>query len=45
MRHSFKVICDKSYKVKVRIFFGWAWWVGEKIWHDNQKVTNLAGGA
>ena len=44
MRHSFKVMHDELYTVKVRISPGWARWVGEKIWHESQKVTRLADG-
>lgn len=38
MRHSFKVIHDDLYSVKVRISPNWARWVGEKIWHESQKA-------
>ena len=41
MRHSFKVMHDELYTVKVRISPGWARWVGEKIWHESQKITKL----
>jgi predicted DNA-binding transcriptional regulator YafY len=44
MRHSFKVMHDELYTVKVRISPGWARWVGEKIWHESQKITKLANG-
>ena len=44
MRHSFKVMHDELYSVKVRISPGWARWVGEKIWHESQKVTKLPDG-
>jgi predicted DNA-binding transcriptional regulator YafY len=44
MRHSFKVMHDELYMVKVRISPGWARWVGEKIWHESQKVTRLPDG-
>ena len=44
MRHSFKVIHDELYTVKVRISPGWARWVGEKIWHESQKITKLLDG-
>jgi len=30
--------------VKVRISPGWARWVGEKIWHENQKAKKLPNG-
>ena len=45
MRHSFKVMHDELYTVKVRISPGWARWVGEKIWHESQKVTKLPNGS
>jgi predicted DNA-binding transcriptional regulator YafY len=35
---------DELYTVKVRIFPGWARWVGEKIWHESQKITKLPDG-
>jgi predicted DNA-binding transcriptional regulator YafY len=41
MRHSFKVMHDELYTAKVRISPGWARWVGEKIWHESQKVSKL----
>jgi len=44
MRHSFKVMHDELYTVKVRISPGWARWVGEKIWHESQKMTKLPDG-
>ena len=33
-----------SFTVKVRISPGWARWVGEKIWHESQKITKLLDG-
>ena len=45
MRHSFKVMHDEVYTVKVRISPGWARWVGEKIWHESQKITKLPDGS
>ena len=44
MRHSFKVMHDELYTVMVRISPGWARWVGEKIWHESQKITKLPDG-
>ena len=44
MRHSFKVMHDEVYAVKVRVCPGWARWVGEKIWHESQKITKLLDG-
>jgi predicted DNA-binding transcriptional regulator YafY len=45
MRHSFKVMHDELYMVKVRISPDWARWVGEKIWHESQKITKLPDGS
>ena len=45
MRHSFKVMHDELYTVKVRISPDWARWVGEKIWHESQKITKLPDGS
>jgi predicted DNA-binding transcriptional regulator YafY len=45
MRHSFKVIHDELYTVRVRISPGWARWVAEKIWHESQKITKLPDGS
>ena len=45
MRHSFKVMHDELYTVKIRISPEWARWVGEKIWHESQKITNLPDGS
>ena len=36
-----QVMHDELYTVKVRISPGWARWVGEKIWHESQKVSKL----
>ena len=45
MRHSFKIMHDELYAVKVRISPGWARWVAEKIWHESQKITKLPDGS
>ena len=45
MWHSFEVMHDELYTVKVRISPAWARWVGEKIWHESQKLTNLSDGS
>ena len=45
MRHSFKVMHDELHTVKLRISPGWARWVGEKIWHESQKITKLPDGS
>jgi predicted DNA-binding transcriptional regulator YafY len=39
--HSFKVIDDDLYTVKVRISPGWTRYVGEKIWHENQTIRKM----
>jgi len=45
MKHSFKVMHDEVYTVKVRISPGWARWVGEKIWHESQKAKKNGDGS
>ena len=45
MRHSFKVMHDELYTVRVRISPGWARWVGEKIWHESQKIKRNGDGS
>jgi len=45
MRNSFKVMHDELYTVKVRISPGWARWVGEKIWHESQRVKKSGDGS
>ncbi|MGA2958025.1 MAG: transcriptional regulator [Thermodesulfobacteriota bacterium] len=45
MRHSFKVMHDELYTVKIRISPGWARWVREKIWHESQKIIKLSDGS
>jgi predicted DNA-binding transcriptional regulator YafY len=45
MRHSFKVMHDEVYTVKVRISPGWARWAGEKIWHESQKAKKNGDGS
>jgi predicted DNA-binding transcriptional regulator YafY len=45
MRHSFKVMHDELYTVKVRISSGWARWVGEKIWHESQRAKKNGDGS
>lgn len=39
--YSFKVIDDDLYTVKIRISPGWARYVGEKIWHENQTIRKM----
>jgi predicted DNA-binding transcriptional regulator YafY len=44
MASSFKVMHDDLYRVKVRISRQWSRWVGEKIWHESQKMEKLPDG-
>ncbi len=44
-RHSFKVMQDELYTVKVRITPAWARYIGEKIWHESQKSRKLPDGS
>ena len=45
MRHSFKVMHDVLYTVKVRVSPEWARWVGEKIWHESQRAKKDGDGS
>ena len=45
MPHSFKVMQDELYTVRVRISPGWARYVGEKIWHESQKAKKNGDGS
>jgi predicted DNA-binding transcriptional regulator YafY len=45
MRHSFKVMHDELYTVRVKISPAWARWVGEKIWHESQKAKKNGDGS
>lgn len=40
-RHSFSVIHDELYTVKVRISPAWATYIGEKIWHESQVTRKM----
>jgi len=44
-KHSFKVMRDELYTVKVCIKPTWARYVGEKIWHESQKSCKLSDGS
>lgn len=44
MKHSFKVIQGELHTVKIRISPQWSRWVGEKIWHESQKIEKLEDG-
>lgn len=42
--HSFKVMQDELYAVTVRISPPWARYIGEKIWHQSQRIQKLIDG-
>ena len=44
VRHSFKVMQDELYGVTIRISPAWARYVGEKIWHESQRIQRLIDG-
>lgn len=44
VQHSFKVMQDELYGVIIRISPAWARYVGEKIWHESQRIQKLIDG-
>ena len=42
IKHSFKVMQDELYTVKIRITPAWARYIGEKIWHESQQTKKLS---
>lgn len=44
IRHSFKVMQDELHAVTIRISPAWARYIGEKIWHESQRIQKLIGG-
>lgn len=44
VRNSFKVMQDELYAVTVRISPSWARYVGERIWHQSQRIQKLIDG-
>jgi predicted DNA-binding transcriptional regulator YafY len=44
VRHSFKVMQDELYGVVIRVSPGWARYIGEKIWHESQRIQKLIDG-
>ncbi|MBC2712753.1 MAG: transcriptional regulator [Desulfosarcina sp.] len=44
IRHSFKVMQDELYGVTIRISPAWARYIGEKIWHESQRIQKLIDG-
>jgi predicted DNA-binding transcriptional regulator YafY len=45
IRHSFKVMHDELYTVRVMISPAWARYVGEQIWHESQMIQKHLDGA
>jgi len=44
IKHSFKVIHDELYTVRIRISPSWARYVGERTWHESQQIQKLFDG-
>ena len=44
-QHSFKVMQEDLYTVKIRILPEWAKWVGEKTWHQSQQAVKNPDGS
>ena len=44
VHHSFKVMKDELYSVRIRISREWLRYVGESIWHDSQQIQKLMDG-
>lgn len=44
LKHSFKVMHDELFRVRLKVSPGWSRWVGEKTWHDSQKSVRLPDG-
>jgi predicted DNA-binding transcriptional regulator YafY len=44
VQHSFKVMQDELYGVTIRISPTWARYIGEKIWHQSQRIQKLIDG-
>ena len=45
MKHSFKVMKDELYTVRVRISPAWSRYVGERIWHESQRIQKQVDGS
>ncbi len=45
MKHSFKVMRDETHTVVIRISPGWARYIGEKIWHESQRMERRRDGS
>ena len=42
--YSFKVMQDELYGVSIRISQAWARYVGERVWHESQRIQKLIDG-
>jgi predicted DNA-binding transcriptional regulator YafY len=45
IRHGFKVMHDELYTVRILISPAWARYIGEKIWHESQRIQRQVDGA
>ncbi len=45
VRHSFKVMTDELYTVRIWISPAWARYVSERIWHESQHIQKQVDGA
>jgi len=45
VRHSFKVMGDDLYTVRINISPAWARYVGEKTWHESQRIQKHFDGS
>jgi len=45
MKYSFKVMKDELYTVRVRISPSWSRYVGERIWHESQRIQKQVDGS
>jgi predicted DNA-binding transcriptional regulator YafY len=43
-KHSFKVMTDEIFPVRIRISPSWARYVGERVWHASQHIQKLIDG-
>jgi len=44
VKHSFRVMHDELYTVRIRISPSWARYVGERTWHESQQIQKLFDG-
>jgi predicted DNA-binding transcriptional regulator YafY len=45
VRHSFKVMVDELYAVKILISPAWSRYMGERIWHESQEIQKRFDGS